>query len=244
VVSPTRLRAQVAVSLSAANVATLVSVVSGFQIVSVPYGFQVAAANPRLPVINPQLLSPATGQAGVHAGSPAVAQVANFFPAGAVSSVLLLNDQPVAVTSLVPGQIGFTVPAGLPAGPAVLRLIYGPEQIYPVIVNIDPPPPSILMITTGALLVDALRPARPGEPLIVVVTGLAEAGATIAPSRIRVTVGGVEHAALAAAPGTLGPSSYQILFTLSPTIPAGQHLITVSVDGRASQPAVLHVRTP
>jgi len=244
VLSPTRLRAQVAVSPSAANVASLVSVVSGFQIVSVPHGFQVAAANPRLPVVNPQLLNPTTGQPGVYAGSPALAQVANLSPMGAVAPVLLLNEQPVPVTSLAPGQIGFTVPAGVPSGPAVLRLLYGPEQIYPVIVNIDPPPPSIVMITTGALLVDALRPARPGEPLIVMVTGLAEAGTTIAPSRIRITVGGVEHTAMAVAAGTLGPSSYQILFMLSANVPAGPHPITVSLDGRASLPGVLYVRTP
>jgi len=244
VVSPTRLRAQVSVSPSAANVATLVSVVSGFQIVSTPFGFQVAAANPRLPVINPQLLNPTTGQPGVYAGSPALAQVANLFPAVGVTPVLLLNDQSVPVTSLAPGQVGFTVPAGFPTGPAVLRLLYGPEQIYPVIVNIDPPPPSIVMITTGALPVDALRPARPGEALIVLVTGLAEAGATIAPNRIRVTVGGLEHPALAVAPGTLGPTSHQILFILSASMPTGQHPLTVSVDGKTSLPAVLPVRTP
>jgi len=245
VLSPTRLRVQVGVAASAPAIATLVSVVSGFQIAVQPFGFQIMAANPRLLVINPQLWNPATGQASVYAGGPAVAQVSNLFPTtGTVSPLLFLNDQPIPVSSLAPGQVSFTVPAGLPVGPAVLRLIYGPEQIYPVLVNIDPPPPVILWVTTGTLPVDALRPAKPGEYLIVAVNGLAEPGVAVAAERLRITVAGVEHTALAVAPAMTPPGAHQILFALSASIPPGQHPLTVSLNGRVSAPGVLYVRAP
>ncbi len=243
VMSPTRLRVQVSVSSAAATVPTLASVVSGFQIISQPLAFLVQPATPRLPVINPQLLNPATGQPGVYAGGPAVALVSNLLLTGGLATPLLyVNDQQIPIASLTPGQVGFNIPAGWPAGPAVLRLQYGPEQIYPVIVTIDPPLPAVLGVTNGVYPVDAFRPAKPGDYLIVVVSGLAEPGTLIAPARIRVTVGGLEHQALAVAPAVAPQTAHQILFTLSPSILAGQHAITVSVDGRTSLPSVLYVR--
>jgi uncharacterized protein (TIGR03437 family) len=111
-----------------------------------------------------------------------------------------------------------------------------------VIVQIDALPPAILAVTTGTMAVDAARPARPGETLIVTVNGLAEAGAAVAPSRVRVTVAGIEHSALAVAPATAPPAAHQILFTLSGMVPAGQHPLTVSLDGKTSLPGILHVR--
>lgn len=243
VVSPTRVRAQVSVAPTAAPVVTLVSVVNGFQLITQPFGFQVMSANPRLPVINPQLFNPLTGQNSVYPGSPAVALVSNLFPGGgAVTPLLYLNDQQVPVTSQAAGQIGFTVPANLAPGPALLRLQYGPETIYPVIVQIDAPPPTILGVTTGALAVDVARPARPGEALIVVVSGVAEPGAPVNLNRVRISVASIEHAPLAIAPALSPPTAHQILFMLSADIPAGQYPLTVSLDGKTSAPATLHVR--
>ena len=245
VLSPTRLRAQVGVRPLAVSLPTLVSVVSGFQIATQPAGFLVTALNPRLLVVNPQLVNPATGQASVYPGGPAVVQVANLVPASGIAGPLLfLNDQPVPVSSLAPGQVGFTIPAGFPTGPALLRLQYGPEPVYPVIVNIESSPPVILAVTTGTQPVDATRPVRPGDYLVVVVSGLAELGATVAPERVRITVGSIEHTALAVALATVPSTAHQILFVLSSAIPTGQHPLTVSLNGRTSAPGVLYVRAP
>jgi len=243
VVSPTRLRVEVSVSPSAPAISTLVSVVSGFQVISQPFAFQVQPANPRQAVINPQLFNPATGQYSVYPGSAAVALVSNLIPlSGLASPLLLLNDQQIPVASVTPGQVAFMVPAGFPVGPAVLKLVYGPEQIYPVIVTIDQPPPVVLAVTTGTSPVDAARPAKPGDYLIVVVNGLAEAGATVAPGRIRILVGGLEHQAIAVASAVAPTTAHQILFTLLPSIGAGQLPLSVSIDGRTSLPFLLPVR--
>jgi uncharacterized protein (TIGR03437 family) len=245
VLSSVRLRVQVGVATTAPAIPALVSVVSGFQIISQPAGFQVMAPNPRLLVINPQLVNPATGQASVYPSSPAVAYVSNLFPTGGTASPLLfLNDQPLPIGSLAPGQVGFTVPAGIQPGPALLRFQLGPELIYPVIVNIDPPPPVILLVTTGTTAVDPAHPARPGEFLIVLVNGLAEASAVIAPSRVRITVGGIQHSALAVAPASVPTTAHQVLFALSLLVAPGQYTLTVSLDGRVSYPGLLFVRTP
>jgi hypothetical protein len=90
--------------------------------------------------------------------------------------------------------------------------------------------------------VDAARPAKPGDYLIVVVNGLAEAGATVAPGRIRILVGGLEHQAIAVASAVAPTTAHQILFTLLPSIGAGQLPLSVSIDGRTSLPFLLPVR--
>jgi len=234
VMSPARLRAQVSVSPLAAAGTSLVSAVSGFQIISQPFAFQVQPFNPRLPVINPQLLNPATGQSSVYPGSQAVVSVANLpSAAGLVSLSLYLNDTLVNASLVAPGQIGFVVPANFQPGPALLRVQYGPELIYPVVVSIDLPPPTVTSVTGGTGPIDAQRPARAGDFLIV---SLIDQSAQLVRERVTVTVAGVEHPALSVAP------PHQVLFTLSPSVPPGLQTLTVTVDGRTSLPFPLPVR--
>lgn len=240
VMSPTRLRAEVFVAPNAANVSSQVSVVSGFQVISQPFAFQVAPFNPRLAIVNPTLVNPATGQAGALAGFPALLQVANL-PVLAGPVGVLLNDSPVQVLSATPGLITFLVPAGYPSGPAVLKLQSGGLDLsYPVIVSVDAPPPVITAALVGGVPVDMTRPVRAGDFVTLVVSGLGDANESVAPNRVRVTVGNVDHPALFIMPG---PGSHQVLFALSPAMGAGQQTTSVTVDSRTSAPFLLPVRT-
>jgi uncharacterized protein (TIGR03437 family) len=242
VMSPTRLRVQVSVSPSAQAVPSLVSVINGFQVASLPFGFQVSLPNPRLAVVNPQLVNPATGQ-NPYPGSLATVSVSNLsMPAFSSSLSLALNDVPVAVAAVVQGQITFTVPPGFPPGPAVLRVQNGADLIYPVLVQIDPAPPIIMGVLSGASYVDPAHPVRPGDFLIVTVSGLAEPGSQVAVGRVRVIVAGIDHQALAIAPAGMPPNAHQVLFSLSTSVPAGQQTLTVTIDGRSSWPFPLPVR--
>lgn len=240
VMSPTHLRAQVSVSPSAATGTSLVSVVSGFQVISQPFSFQVQPFNARLPVVNPQLLNPATGQSSVYPGSQALVLVANLPAAAGLAALsLYLNDTPVNASLVAPGLISFVVPPNLQPGPALLRIQYGPELIYPVLVSIDAPPPTVTSVTGATGAVDSLRPARAGDFLIV---SLIDQNGQVVKEHVTVTVAGVEHQALSVVPPPTPSLPYQVVFTLSPLVPAGLQTLTVTMDGRTSLPFPLPVR--
>ena len=242
VLSPTRLLANVAVAPSAAAGSTLVSVVTGLQVSSQPFGFQVQPANSQLPVISSQLVNPANGQPGVFPGGLALLQGSNFSSNPAELN-LTLNGTRLSVQPMAPGQLLFQIPATFPTGPAVLRLQSGTEQSYPVVVAIDLPPPVIAGLGVGtAPLPGTTRPVRVGEVVTLVVNSLAEPGAVIAPGRVRVTVGGVEIQASAVSPAPQ-PGYSLVQFTVTPSVAPGPQVpLSLSIDGRASQPFMVTVQ--
>jgi uncharacterized protein (TIGR03437 family) len=244
VMSPTRLRVQVSVSPQAVPASTMLSVISGLQGVWQPFAFQILPYNPRLPVIQPRLLNGATGQPGVSPGTIAVVQVANLVvPPGGAGLALFLNDTPLTITQAAPGQISFVVPGSIAPGPAVLRLQNGSEPAYPVLVNIEGLPPMIAGVTAGGGLVDPAHPARQGDFLTLLVSGLStDPAAQVVPGSVRVNVGGIEHQAMFVAPPNGQFNMYQVLFALSPAVPGGMQILTVALDGRTSAPFALPVR--
>lgn len=240
VMSPTRILANVAVSAAAPSVTTLFSVVNGLRAFSQPFAFQIQPANPRLPIINSQLVNAATGQPSVYPGSIAALSGSNF-STSLSALTLTLNGNPIPIQSVAPGQITFQVPPGFSIGPAILRLQSGIEWSNPVLVAIDPLPPVINGIMAGGALADVTRAVHPGELVTLQVANLAESGTTVAPGRITLQVGAVEHQALAVAPGSQ-PGVFVVIFSLSPAVPPGQQVpLVLSIDGRTSLPFFLNV---
>jgi len=100
---------------------------------------------------------------------------------------------------------------------------------------IEPAPPVILASGGKAFV-------TPGDTGTLTLTGLDPAGAEILPSRITVSVGGVEHPALAVAaiPGQTGV--YLVQFVLSEKVAPGEQIpLRVSFDGRISAPSTITV---
>lgn len=220
--SPNRLLAQVSISAQAAAGPVPVTAVSGLQTMSVPGGFSVTGANPRQPSIFVSATNPHTGVATAAPGTALLLQTANG-NGGAVSATL--GERPLAVAVPAPGVLVVQIPAGTPAGPAVLRAQIGGEFALPIVVQIEEP----LQITQPP------AEARIGETLTLTLNGLGEPNSLIRP-RVSVTIGGVEHLA------TLNVAASSVSVAVLPSVPAGPQPVTVTVDGRTANGVSVAIR--
>jgi len=241
VLSSTRLLANVLVAPTAPSATTTLSVVTGLQVITQPFAFQVLPADSRLPVVRSPLVNAITGQPSVYPGAMAVLSGANFSTAPGSLSVTL-NDTPVTIQSVTPTQVVFQIPTGLAIGPAVVRVQSAGERSYPIVAAIDAPPPVITSVV-NASAGGSGRAARPGDLITLIVSGLAEGGASLAPSSVKVTVGGVEHQPLSV---MTGPQAglHVVVFTLGKDVASAPQVpVIVTVDQRSSLPYMLAVQS-
>jgi uncharacterized protein (TIGR03437 family) len=100
-------------------------------------GFQIQPAIPNLPVVKPQLINALSITSGVFPGATVSLFGANL---GGSGTVITVNGLPAQVLFASANQVNFVMPAGLSAGPAILKLNNGSVDAYPVVVSIDPVP--------------------------------------------------------------------------------------------------------
>jgi uncharacterized protein (TIGR03437 family) len=228
VVSQTRLLANVTVAPGAVPGASLLNVTSGFQTYSVSFGFQTQFANPRLPSIIPAIATVTGGN--LYPGAVGVINGTNLAlsPTGTVVTV---NDMSAAVLSASPGQVTFMVPLGLTTGWAILRLNNGVDPAFPLVVPIDSPPPVVVGVTSiSGLPVDAIRPARAGDVINIMLANV-DSGVMGQANRLRVNISGVDIPALAILPVTGKQYIFQAQIIL-PQVPTGfQVPLSVTLDG-------------
>jgi uncharacterized protein (TIGR03437 family) len=241
VISPTLLRAEVAVSAAAPAGHTLVSLTTGFQVISQPAAFQILPASAQAMVASSNLVNAVTQEPWVYPGAEATLSVSNL-PSG-FTPVLTLDGVPATVVALGPNQITFQVPAGVTLGMDVLRLQIGNSVLNPIAVWIDPPPPAVVAVTDYGTTLDADHPAFAGDVLTIQVSGLTDADATVDASRLHVKVGGIDQQLGGPAePAPGAPGQHQILILLSNQVPAGPQPLTVSIDYRTSAPFTVTVQ--
>jgi hypothetical protein len=90
---------------------------------------------------------------------------------------------------------------------------------------------------------DSSHAALAGDLLVIQVSGLADAGATVAESRLHVSVGGIDHTLGGPAlPVPDAPGQHEILIVLSGQVPAGPQPLSVSIDYRTSTPYPIAVQ--
>ncbi len=238
VMGPDRLLANVHINEGASQASAALTVVSGFQISTQPQALQVQAPRLDVPVADPVLVNPLTGQASVYAGGQATLAVAHLVsPIESPAAEITLNDLQAKILAVEPGRITFEVPAALGLGPAVLRLKVAGISSQPVVVAIELPPPVIHEVFAfGHIAVDSVRPAAPGEDLWVTVSGLADPSAVSNPGRITINLGGVLHAALEVAEAEIETDTYGVRFRISPAVAAGPGVpLSVIAGTRVSQ---------
>ncbi len=240
VVSPTLIRASVAVADRAATGATEVTVVSGFDVLTQATGFQVAPANSNATAITSDLVNADTGGAGVWPGSTAVIPATNFW-ATPGSVTVTLNDASAQVVTTDSNQVKIKIPLDLPPGPAVLRVHDGSNDLS-VLVMIDPAPVVVTGVRIGDQAVDAAHPASAGDLLTIRASGTGKPGYILSEDQIRVTIGGVPHSLIAPAK-PVGAAEHEFQVVLLPNVQSGDNIpLVVSAANQISAPYSLTVR--
>jgi uncharacterized protein (TIGR03437 family) len=208
-------------------------VINGFQLISQPSGLQVQGFNGRIPVLSSQLVNATPNQAGIFPGAAVILSGSNLS-----NAAITLGGQAVSILNSSPNQVTFQVPFGLPAGPALLRFSNGVDTAA-VVIAIDAGPLGVQNVAAfDNVRIDANHPARPGEVLNVLATGLTEAGAVPDAKLVHVNIAGVDHSPVGITP--MG-AAHQVLVVLSPAVSSGQAPLMVSVGGRSSQPYYIPV---
>ena len=242
VLSPTRLLANVSVSLGGWGSVAPVHVMTGFQTIVQPLALSITAPSGTAPVVRSSLVNASPDQRGVYPGASVVLTGINLG-----TPQITLSGQPaqlVEVVSLPSGQdqVTFQVPQGLAPGPAVLRLTHAGESVS-IVAAIEPPPPVILSVTnlSGARLEQG-NPAISGDALLLTVSGLYENGSIVDTSRMALSVGGVPHPIVAATPVDGSDTVHVEFHLLREVEPKTDVPVTLSVDGRKSAAVVIPVR--
>jgi uncharacterized protein (TIGR03437 family) len=238
--SPTEAWANVTVSSNALERATVASVISGFQVYEQPLGFQVRPANPSVAIIS----LPVTNafypvQNSLYPGSFASLYGQSLTP-GSGTPTIKVAGQDAQVLYASANQINFVIPAGVSTGPAVMAL----SGAFPVVLQIDPPPPVIISaVSSLGVALDPSQPAAPGDLITLTVTGLDPAVLT-SPSRVAITEGGVNVPAFTIQQAQDGSGSITIQFALTASVAGQQVPVVVSLDGDLSVPFYITVVAP
>jgi uncharacterized protein (TIGR03437 family) len=238
--SPTHLVANLEAVPGAALGPSEISIISGFQVMEQPGGFQTLPARLGLPFIALPIVNADSTQQTIYPGSIASIYGSNLAvsPSGVT---VTLNDVPVLLQTggVSATQINFFVPLGFPTGAATLKLNNGSQQAFPVIVEIDSQPPTIVSVNNQSNLPLNGTSAGPADILNVIVTGLDPAVLTNQ-SRVQVAVSGVMMPILNIT--ALPNNQYQIQFIVTQSFAGTLVPVVVWVDGSSSQPSNITVR--
>ncbi len=239
---PNRIVANVSVSPNAASITTVLSVTSGLQVVSQPFGFQAQTASNRTISLSSQVVNAAGSLPLLNAGNTVIATVLTT-PSPLANSALTLtwNDRQLPILSVNGNQLTFQIPADATLGQNSLRVDTNGQRGLAIGVSVDPAPPLINAVNSVFNQpVDGARPAHPGDLLNVQVIGLADAGSTVAVSRVTANVGGIDIPVNQIAAVGAG---HQVLLFLPQNVTLGAQVpLTISIDGRVSAPALLAIR--
>lgn len=194
VLSPTRLRVNVAISAAAQRGASDITILSGFGIANSTGVFQVSPVVRNLPSVSADLvnLQASAGITGNFPGATVSVSGSNLAQPGQTASTVTIAGRAARIVFWSPEQLNFEIPADVPSGNALLVVNNGALNSYGVDITIDPPPAGFTAIQTlKGEYVSQFRAARIGETLIAMMTGLASAVAPVTLPRIQAALGGV-----------------------------------------------------
>jgi hypothetical protein len=205
VVNPQLLLLNVSVDAAARVDVTSLTVSTGLEIVTLPGVVQITPADPTQVSLRVPWINAATGLAGVPAGGTALVNTSGL-PVTLDGWTLTIGGEPAAFTAGENGRLTARIPADLAAGPQVVQLLApgNPPALVvpPVLLQLDAPPPVIQSATDGlapdgtAVPVSAAAPAKPGDTVVLTVSGLSAPTGVLPPaSAVWINIGGATYAA-------------------------------------------------
>jgi hypothetical protein len=176
-----------------------VTISSGLQTVYAQQVLHIADPAANQLVIQPSLANVATG--GGSSVWPGAVVIANIPTIDGPASMfkLTLGGEPAVVYWASKGRLAFQIPGDLKPGPAVMTLATAANNlVLPVVVDIDPLPPTILAAMTAPNQgVDANHTVAAGSTVMFAVTDLGDISGISDPSVIHFSIGGEDHVATA-----------------------------------------------
>jgi hypothetical protein len=223
-----------------------VTVACGLELLNLNSVVQVQTANSKQITLLAPLTSYATSLAGLQPGEWAI-----VYTSGLPTSIGAGWTVTVGGTSTAPqfgagGLLAFTIPSGVPVGPAPVQLVSpNGDQIPPVVAQIDGPPPVIVgAVNLTGVPIDNNHPVKQGDTIVVTVSGLTTSAGDPAPlSKVRVNVGGMDQTAVTELSSSQSGLT-QLHVVLSPSVPYGpDQPLWVGVETRRSAPVPLNIRS-
>ncbi len=244
VLSSGTLLMNISVRPTAQPTSTSVTVTTGLQLSTLTTAFQIQAANPAQASLLAPIVNQATQLAGVPVGGTAVISALGL-PQNLTGWTLTISSQQSSFSVTPAGQILASVPGGLLPGPSVVQLLAPDGTSIPsVLMQVDPPPPGVTSVLNSfGQQIGASQPVKPGDPVTVIVAGLADANGSLpAASTIHVNVGGVDQ--IANTISSMGGQGYcQLQVTLPANLPNGaQTPLTVAVGTRVSSQYFINIQ--
>jgi uncharacterized protein (TIGR03437 family) len=233
--TPNRALANVWVAPGTAGGSYNFTVLNGLKLTTQTGALQVSSAK------SAWMTLPATAAGGLVSGTTGSVQVNGLAISGLSPLQLTVNDRLAQVLSVEGTTVTFTVPSGLAPGVAVLKLQSGADTALPLAVPVVQQQATISSVTAGfGTLITAERPARYGELVSLLVTGLPENFAPVGSQpKVTLTIGGIEHRLLTVSPSG---SFIQLQFTVQTLVPQGVQPLVVTLDGVTVAPYALPVR--
>ncbi len=231
-ISGDRALAWVAVNPFASLGPTTLTISAGLTTTATSAGFQI------LPNSRPAFVAMSNIPASpIYPGALVTLPLVNVtLPYTAANFSVIVADRPAQVISYQPGYLSIQIPAGVAAGPALVRVYIDGVSAYPAALTIEAAPPIILTAQTviGAPITLA-SPARPNDAVQLVVSSLADAGAAVDVSRVKVSSVTVDHAVQSVFPNPNQPGTHIVQFSVSANSPNLAALpVSVTIDGRSS----------
>jgi hypothetical protein len=136
----------------------------------------------------------------------------------------------------------FQVPTGTPVGPVVMNFNNGGVDAYPLVLQIDLPPPVIASVVSSQnQQVDSGHPDSAGDIVGVVLQNL-DPTTLNDPTRVHLQEGAMDMPALAILPSNGQAGAYTAYFGLSAAITSQQVQLVVTVDGVPSNSVQISVK--
>jgi len=189
----------------------------------------------------------------------------NVLPTTVASVQVLVNDAPAPVWYVFPGQVNFQAPTNI-SGTATVKVVHNGSASSAATVNVAPVSPGVIsysadfqtfypsaqfanttnIVGDPAVFGNAVKKAKPGDAIVIYVTGLASTQCCVEITNfpsfttpVTVNIGSTTVTPLAVT--QVGPGYWALGFLVPSGLAPGNYNFTITTNGQTSQSGVVFV---